>query len=303
MPMRSSQINAPVLRVCHAKTRCAAPQNTSSHPTKMVTAIPAAAGTTIARMPARIIRMLRAMDQPTDCFAVVTNDGVLIAVPPCGFRRPVPVGVEGLKHNWTCRTRAANRRNRREDRLGAAGGRCQRRCEDRECFPRSLVLSIRPRVETQRDKRGQIFKADDSTGCLFCNGGSNLTHGFDVAEDLVEGQWIVALRLTCRVIGQHDQAVNPRGGKCFHGTSVKRTDGRDGDFEIAEFGRASMLIGGTPQALDVLLGLLDGKAKTIPAVAQGDGATERRRTSTADDDGWHGALDREWVGDNTAEGC
>src|SRR5690348_6969624 len=82
MPTSSSQINPRVVRVCHANTRWAAPLKTISQPTKIVTPIPAAAGTTIANTPAKIIKTLRAIDQPTDCLAIVPKDGVPTDVVP-----------------------------------------------------------------------------------------------------------------------------------------------------------------------------------------------------------------------------
>jgi hypothetical protein len=64
-----------VLRVCHPNTQWAAPLNTSSHPNSTVTAIPAAGGITIARIPATIISTLKPMDHPSD-FLTITGMGV-----------------------------------------------------------------------------------------------------------------------------------------------------------------------------------------------------------------------------------
>src|ERR1700678_1892563 len=64
----------PVERICQAMARCAIPPKSTSHATTIATPMPAAGGTTIARMPARINRTLNAMAQPTDCFAIPTRD-------------------------------------------------------------------------------------------------------------------------------------------------------------------------------------------------------------------------------------
>src|ERR1700722_4749406 len=64
----------PVERMCQAMARCAIPPSSTSHAITIATPMPAAGGTTIARMPARINRTLSAMAQPTDCFAIPTRD-------------------------------------------------------------------------------------------------------------------------------------------------------------------------------------------------------------------------------------
>src|SRR5260370_7651917 len=65
----------PVVRVCHPNTQWAAPLKTRSHPNSTVTAIPAAGGMTMARIPARIISTLNPMDHPSDFFTI-TGIGV-----------------------------------------------------------------------------------------------------------------------------------------------------------------------------------------------------------------------------------
>src|SRR6267378_846404 len=74
----------PVVRVCHANTRWAAPLKTNSHPTNTATAIPASGGTTMARNPATIINTLSAMDQPSDFFKITgaITGTVLMILPP-----------------------------------------------------------------------------------------------------------------------------------------------------------------------------------------------------------------------------
>jgi hypothetical protein len=51
----------------------------------MVIAIPAMGGRTIAKIPARIIKTLRAMDHPNDFFKIVETEAdavALISIPP-----------------------------------------------------------------------------------------------------------------------------------------------------------------------------------------------------------------------------
>src|SRR5260370_17438434 len=74
----------PVVRVCHANTRWAAPLKTNSHPTNTATAIPASGGTTMARNPATIINTLSAMDQHSDFFKITgaITGTVLMILPP-----------------------------------------------------------------------------------------------------------------------------------------------------------------------------------------------------------------------------
>src|SRR5260370_6558 len=74
----------PVVRVCHANTRWAAPLKTNSHATNTATAIPATGGTTMARNPATIINTLSAMDQPSDFFKITgaITGTVLMILPP-----------------------------------------------------------------------------------------------------------------------------------------------------------------------------------------------------------------------------
>jgi hypothetical protein len=65
------------------------PLKTSIHPTKIVTAIPAAGGMIMAKIPATIITMLITMDHPKDFFTNVGTElaaVVLIRVPPMGLR-------------------------------------------------------------------------------------------------------------------------------------------------------------------------------------------------------------------------
>src|SRR3984893_125203 len=74
-PKSNSQIRPPVLRVCHPNTQWAAPLKTSSHPNNTVTAIPAAGGMPIGRIPARFISMRKPIDHPSDFFTI-TGMGV-----------------------------------------------------------------------------------------------------------------------------------------------------------------------------------------------------------------------------------
>src|ERR1700691_2532248 len=64
----------PVERMCQARARCAIPPSSTSQAMTIATPMPAAGGTTIARMPARINRTLNAMAQPADSFAIPTRD-------------------------------------------------------------------------------------------------------------------------------------------------------------------------------------------------------------------------------------
>src|SRR3984893_7982573 len=74
-PRSNSHRSPPVLRVCHPNTQCATPLKISSHPNSTVTAIPAAGGMTIARIPAKIISTLKTIDHPID-FLTITGMGV-----------------------------------------------------------------------------------------------------------------------------------------------------------------------------------------------------------------------------------
>jgi hypothetical protein len=58
------------VRVCHPNTQWAVPLKMSSHPNSTVMAIPAAGGVTMARIPARIISVLKPMDHPSDFFII-----------------------------------------------------------------------------------------------------------------------------------------------------------------------------------------------------------------------------------------
>ena len=77
----------------------------------------------------------------------------------------------------------------------------------------------------------------------------------------------MTLGVACLLIRQDDETVNSGSSKCFNGALIKCADRCNRDFEVPEFGWAGVLIGGPTQALDVLLCLLDGKAKTVPAIA------------------------------------
>src|ERR1700731_1022854 len=74
-PRSNSHRSPPVLRVCHPNTQCAKPLKTNNPPNNPVTAIPAAGGMTIARIPATIISTLSPMDHPSD-FLTITGTGV-----------------------------------------------------------------------------------------------------------------------------------------------------------------------------------------------------------------------------------
>ena len=123
----------------------------------------------------------------------------------------------------------------------------------------------------------------------------DLTDGLDVAEDVIERNWIVALGMAGFVIWQNDEAVNAGRCKCLNRGPVERTYGRNRDFESSEFRRSSMPLGGAAQILQVLFGVLQRETETVPAVAHGNGAAERRWTFTADHKRWHGALKRKRV--------
>jgi hypothetical protein len=66
----------------------------SIQPTKIVTAIPAAGGMIMAKIPATIITMLIIMDHPKDFFTNVGTElaaALLMSIPPMALRSHIPI--------------------------------------------------------------------------------------------------------------------------------------------------------------------------------------------------------------------
>ena len=121
---------------------------------------------------------------------------------------------------------------------------------------------------------------------------NDLADGFDIAEDVVKKSRIVALSVSRFVIRQHDEPVNTSSCVGFDAALVKAADRCHRDFQFPQLAWTTMLLRCLSETLDVLLCLLHVEPETIPAIAQGDGASERCRTLTADHNRRRGPLDR-----------
>ena len=134
-----------------------------------------------------------------------------------------------------------------------------------------------------------------SAGTLAHSVRDDLSHGFDVAEDGVKRNRVVALRMAGIGIWQNNESVNSSRSKCFYAALVETTDRCHGDFELAKFRRASMLLCRSSQTLQMLPGLFDSEAEAVPAIAHRDHAAESGWAFAADDDRRSGALNRKRV--------
>jgi len=67
---------------------------------------------------------------------------------------------------------------------------------------------------------------------------------------------MVALRVSCFVVRQHDESVNACGGVGLDAASAERADGRHADFQLTQFAWASVLFSHLSQTVYMLFRLL-----------------------------------------------